>query len=442
MTWVHAHDLHTASLISVLSIALQSCPQSVVDAWHSAVQDSTTKLPLIGSLVFQLTGYIPSAAQVCTSCWRPWSTCMRMTAPRMMPGHLQVYNAEVLLHPFPVVSRRVGNLCLAIMQLSAAGCSDVCSSHHPIRHSDMLRKCAQYAAEAGFCAEQLWKTMEEGRRQPGSTDLNGVVHLCAEALSCLSKKELSKSAALLLVESDFCSASGQVPSPASPSVCTFVDPHCVRNGRGPPAHVTQHWPQQTAWTRLSGLGLQIDRRKFLDQVGQWIATMQAVTLPPCVAQADMMLDESGRPAPPSPRLRSLYGTSPDPSGSVTPPHPRALSPMSTASHTLSPAATWAPRRPSTKIGDTMNLGSQASAFNAWLETVDSTSVSCFEVFWRCFDLAPRLLCHTFASVSGSHSEVPTEAIANVFERLVTHPPHEHQAAQLMMFLDVQVRAVK
>lgn len=231
-------------------------------------------------------------------------------------------------------------------------------------------------------------------------------------------------------------------APPAPQCALSWTPVCVNSGRGPPAHVTQHLPQHATWTRLSGLGLQIDRRKFLHQVGQWIATMQAVTLPPCVAQADMMLDESGRPAPPSPRLRSLYGTSPEPAGSVTPPHPRALSPMSSASHTLSPAATWTPRRSSAKVGDTMNLGSQAAAFNAWLETVDTTAVSCFEVFRQCFAVAPRLLCHTFASVSGSHSEVPTEAIANVFERLVTHPPHQHQAAQLMMFLDVQVRAGK
>jgi hypothetical protein len=54
------------------------------------------------------------------------------------------------------------------------------------------------------------------------------------------------------------------------------------------------------------------------------------------------------------------------------------------------------------------------------------------------ELAPRILASTFHNFSGS-SDIPTEYIANVFERLVLHPPHALQELQLMLFLDVQVR---
>lgn len=185
------------------------------------------------------------------------------------------------------------------------------------------------------------------------------------------------------------------------------------------------------------MGLQIDEQEFLDQMGEWMATIQAVSIPRCVAEADM-LNESGKMTPTSPRLRSLYATSPEHAGTAVSPIRRALSPVSTASHTRSSTVAGSLRRSSARVGDTDSLSAQAAAFRAWLTTVDSTSVTCFEVFRQCYNLAPRLLSHTFASVSGSQSEVPTEAIANVFERLVAHPPHFNQTAQLMMFLDVQV----
>lgn len=56
--------MHTINLISVLSSALHRCPEAVVDAWHGAFHGSAAKLPLLGAIVFQLTGYIPSASQV------------------------------------------------------------------------------------------------------------------------------------------------------------------------------------------------------------------------------------------------------------------------------------------------------------------------------------------------------------------------------------------
>lgn len=179
----------------------------------------------------------------------------------------------------------------------------------------------------------------------------------------------------------------------------------------------------------------------MDQMGEWMATIQAASIPRCVAEADMLLNECGRITPTSPRLRTLYGTSPARACAATAASParRAVSPLSTASQPRSSATAFSLRRSSTKVGDTDSLSTQGTAFRAWLATVDSTSVTCFEVFRQCYNLAPRLLSHTFASVSGSPSEVPAEAIANVFERLVAHPPHDNQTAQLMMFLDVQVR---
>lgn len=124
--------------------------------------------------------------------------------------HMQVHNAEILLDPFKAVSRRMGNLCLSALQLSAVGCSDTSTTHHSIRPCDIFRKCAQYAVEAGLSAGQLWKTMEDGRRRPGSTDLNGVVHLAGQALPSVPTNELAKLAALLLAESSSFSTSGQV----------------------------------------------------------------------------------------------------------------------------------------------------------------------------------------------------------------------------------------
>jgi len=123
---------------------------------------------------------------------------------------MQIHNAEVLLDPFEAVSKRIGNLCLSALQLSAVGCSETSTTHHSVRPCDILRKCAQYAVEAGLSAGQLWNIMEAGRRRSGSTDLNGVVDLASKALPSVSANELAKLAALLLADSDSFSTSGQV----------------------------------------------------------------------------------------------------------------------------------------------------------------------------------------------------------------------------------------
>ena len=185
--------------------------------------------------------------------------------------------------------------------------------------------------------------------------------------------------------------------------------------------------------------LQVDRNKFLDEMQRWINMIQAVAIPPCIAEADHLLIGLGRSEPPSPRLHHLpANTSPDPTRCGSP-SLRTASPFSIGACSPSSALAGSSLQTSSKAGDATVMRSQASAFRAWLSSVDSTSVSCFQVFKQCYALAPRLLAHVFSSVSGSHAEVPTEAIGNVFERLVAHPPHERQADQLKMFLDVQVR---
>lgn len=166
--------------------------------------------------------------------------------------------------------------------------------------------------------------------------------------------------------------------------------------------------------------------------------MRSVTIPTCIAEADRMLKERGRTPSTSPRGRACHGTSPGPA-SCRSPSLRATSPLSPGAQSLSSTAAWPALQTPSKAGGDATASRQAGAFRAWLRTVDSTSVSCFEVFRQCLDLAPGLCSHVFASVCGSQSEVPANAIGNVFERLVGHPPHKTQEDQLMMFLDLQVR---
>lgn len=125
---------------------------------------------------------------------------------------MQVHSAKVLLDPYSDVSQRISNLCLAALQLSAVGCSSTVGTRHSIRPCDMARKCAQFAAEAGLSAEQLWAILEDGRRKAGSTGVDGIGHLAKQALPSVSRNELAKLSALLLVETDEFSTSGQVNS--------------------------------------------------------------------------------------------------------------------------------------------------------------------------------------------------------------------------------------
>lgn len=76
----------------------------------------------------------------------------------------------------------------------------------------MLRKCAQFAAEAGLSADQLWEIVEDGKQKAGSTGVDGIVRLGRQALPTLSRNKLAKLAALLVVETEQFSTSGQVNS--------------------------------------------------------------------------------------------------------------------------------------------------------------------------------------------------------------------------------------
>lgn len=61
-------------------------------------------------------------------------------------------------------------------------------------------------------ADQLWEIVEDGKQKAGSTGVDGIVRLGRQALPSLSRNKLAKLAALLVVETEQFSTSGQVNS--------------------------------------------------------------------------------------------------------------------------------------------------------------------------------------------------------------------------------------